>query len=102
MRFILDGTAELVMQPARYKILSLLQSSARPLFVEQIAKETEVHPRMVSHHLDALEEKGLIVSKYEIAKVEGSKRGVAVRLCKATPHAQEVLENIKESIKIRS
>jgi len=85
------------MHPARFKILQLLRQSKEPLFVEQIAKAVEIHPRMVSHHLDVLEEAKLVESKYELVKVNGSKRGVAVRLCSVTPKTEEVLQDIRES-----
>jgi DNA-binding transcriptional ArsR family regulator len=97
MDFIGDGTAGLLMQPSRFKILQLLRQSEKPQFVEQIAKALEIHPRMVSHHLDILQDQGLVESKYELVNVEGSKRGVAVRLCSATPKADEVLRQIRES-----
>jgi predicted ArsR family transcriptional regulator len=97
MDFIGDGTAGLLMQPSRFKILQLLRQSEKPQFVEQIAKTLEIHPRMVSHHLDILQDQGLVESKYELVNVEGSKRGVAVRLCSATPKADEVLRQIRES-----
>jgi predicted ArsR family transcriptional regulator len=98
MKFIIDGTAEVVTQPARFKILQALRT-AGPMFVEQIAKETGVHPRMVSHHIDVLQEQKLIESKYELVELDGSKRRVAVRKCWATAHAEEVLKDIAESTK---
>ena len=97
MKFILNGTAEIVMQPARFKILQLLRAHG-PTFVDHIAKETGVHPRMVSHHLDVLQEQKLVESKYELAKIEGSKRGVAVRTCWITDKAEEVLKDVRESV----
>jgi len=97
MDFIGDGTAGLLMQPSRFKILQLLRQSEKPQFVEQIAKALEIHPRMVSHHLDILQDQGLVESKYELVNVEGSKRGVAVRLCSATRKADEVLRQIRKS-----
>ena len=99
MDFIGDGTAGLVMQPSRFRILQLLRQSEQPQFVEQIAKSVKIHPRMVSHHLDILQEQGLVESRYDLVSVEGSKRGVAVRLCSATPKADEVLRQIRESSK---
>src|SRR5574342_592831 len=89
LRFIVDGTAEVVMQPARFKILQYLREAGRPQFVEQIAKAVDVHPRMVSHHLDVLEEQGLVEGKYELVRARGSERGVAVRMCVATPKADQ-------------
>jgi len=98
MKFVLNGTAQIMLQPARFKILRTLREHG-PAFVDQIAKATGVHPRMVSHHLDVLEEQKLIESKYELTKVEGSKRGVAVRTCRITAKAEEVLRDIRESAK---
>lgn len=99
LKFIMDGTAEILMQPARFKILQHLRDSKEPRFVEQIAQAVEVHPRMVSHHLDVLEEEGLVKSRYELVQVQGSKRGVAVRLCEATRRAEEALRDIQESVR---
>lgn len=98
MKFILDGSAEVVTQPARFKIIRALKTGG-PMFVEQIAKETGIHPRMVSHHLDVLQEENLVESRYELAKADGSKRGVAVRRCWLTTHAEDVLKDIAESAK---
>ncbi len=98
MKFILNGAAEIALQPGRFRILQMLRNSG-PSYVEQIAKETGIHPRMVSHHLDVLQEEKLVETKYEIARVEGSKRGVAVRTCWATDKAEEVLKDVRESVK---
>jgi DNA-binding transcriptional ArsR family regulator len=98
MKFIDDGTAGAVMHPSRFKILQLLRQSKEPLFVEQISKELHIHPRMVSHHLDVLQELGLVESRYEVVNLNGSKRGVAVRMCFATPKVDEVLRQIRESV----
>ncbi|MDA4110935.1 MAG: helix-turn-helix domain-containing protein [Thaumarchaeota archaeon] len=98
-KFIADGTAESMMHPARFKILQYLREKNEPQFVDQIAKATGVHPRLVSHHLDVLEEKGLTASKYEISNSDGAKRGVAVRMCWALPKAEDVLRVVRESSK---
>ncbi len=98
LKFIVDGTAEVVMQPARFKILQHVRQTKEPQFVEQIAEAVDVHPRMVSHHLDVLEEQGLVETKYELMKARGSKRRVAVRTCVATPKADEVLRDIRKSV----
>src|SRR5437667_10692723 len=99
LKFIVDGTAELMMQPTRFKILRHLRQSQKPQFVEQIAKAVEVHPRLVSHHLDVLQDQGLVESRYELMRTEGSKRRVAVRMSVATPKAEKVLQDIAESVR---
>jgi DNA-binding MarR family transcriptional regulator len=100
MDFIADGTAGVLLQPSRWQILEYLKESKQPQFVEQIAKALKIHPRMVSHHLDVMEEQGLVETRYELVNVSGSKRGVAVRLSKATPKANEVLRQLHERTKI--
>ena len=99
LKFIVNGTAEVMMQPSRFKILQYLRHAKEPQFVEQIAKGVDVHPRLVSHHLDVLEEQGLVESRYELMKTEGSKRSIAVRLCVATSMAEKALQDIAESVR---
>lgn len=98
MKIVDDGTAKLVMHPTRYNILQTLNKASEPLFVEQIAEAIKEHPRLVSHHLNILQETGLIDCKYEIANAKGSARGVAVRLCSPTPKLAEVLDEIAKAI----
>jgi DNA-binding transcriptional ArsR family regulator len=98
--YIKDGTANVLMHPARFKIIQCLRESSKPLFVDQIAKKTNIHPRMVSHHLDILQERGLIECRYELLNIEGSRRGVAVRLCSATLKTEEALNEIKKAFTI--
>jgi len=98
MKIIDEGTAQIVMHPVRFKILQCLGKVSQPLFVEQIAKAINEHPRLVSHHLNILQEKGLVECKYELVKAKGSTRKVAVRLCSPTPKLKEVLREIIEAI----
>jgi DNA-binding transcriptional ArsR family regulator len=98
MKIVDDGTAKLVMHPARFNILQCLNRASGPLFVEQIAESVGEHPRLVSHHLDILQEAGLIDCKYDIAKAKGSARGIAVRLCSPTPKLAEVLNDIAKAV----
>ena len=96
MKFITDGTAEIVMHPVRFNILKLLRSADRPLYVQQIAGATRTHARLVSHHLDILEEEGLVQCTYELRREDGVKRGVAVRMCRPTERAGQALKDIRE------
>jgi DNA-binding transcriptional ArsR family regulator len=98
MKIVDDGTAKLVMHPARFKILQCLSGASAPLFVEQIAESVGEHPRLVSHHLDILQGIGLVNCKYEIAKAKGSARGIAVRLCSPTPKLSQVLNDIAKAV----
>src|SRR5271157_4687630 len=94
LKFIVDGTAEVMMHPARFQILQYLREAKEPQFVDQIARAKGIHPRMVSHHLDILQEQELVGSKYEMVKVNGSNREVTVRRCWATDRAAKVLLDI--------
>jgi len=101
MKIIDEGTAEIVMHPIRFKILQFVKEAPEPPFVEQIAKAINEHPRLVSHHLDVLQDIGLIECKYEVKKAKGSTtRGVAVRLCIPTPKLSEVFEEIGEAVAV--
>ncbi len=100
MKSITDGTASIVMHPVRFNILQFIKCTKEPQYVEQIAKAVDEHPRLVSHHLNVLQDLGLVDCTYEVTTAKGSsKRGVAVRLCKATPKLTEVLQEIAEDAK---
>jgi DNA-binding transcriptional ArsR family regulator len=101
LKFIIDGTAEVMMHPARFQVLQYLREAKEQRFVDQIAKAKGIHPRMVSHHLDVLEEQGLVECKYELVKVEGSNRKIAVRWAKATDKAEKVLQDIQDSMEVK-
>ncbi len=96
----LGETPKIVMHPVRFKILQAINEAAEPQYVEQIAKAIDEHPRLVSHHLNVLQDLGLIECAYEVAVAKGSsKRGVAVRCCKPTPKLSEVFREIAEAAK---
>jgi DNA-binding transcriptional ArsR family regulator len=100
MKSIYDGTALIVMHPVRFSILQCINRAKEPQYVEQIAKAVDEHPRLVSHHLNVLQDLGLIECNYEVATAKGSsKRGVAVRKCKATPKLSEVFQEISNDAK---
>jgi DNA-binding transcriptional ArsR family regulator len=100
MKSITDGTASIIMHPVRFNILQFIKSAKEPRYVEQIAKAVDEHPRLVSHHLNVLQDLGLVDCSYQVATAKGSsKRGVAVRMCRATPKLTEVLQEIAEDAK---
>jgi DNA-binding MarR family transcriptional regulator len=90
-----------MLHPARFKILQYLRQSREPQFVEQIAKAVDIHPRMVSHHVDVMQKDDLVGTEYKLVKVNGSERGVAVRMCWATDKAEDVLRDIEESMRVK-
>jgi len=90
-KFISDGTVATMTQPQRFKIVKFLKEKG-PAFIDRIAKETDIHPRMVSHHIDVLQEQKLVETKYELVKINDSKRDVAVRMCRLSPRAEAMME----------
>jgi len=86
------------MHPSRFLILNCLRDATDPMYVDEISKKTEINPRMVSHHLDVLEEQELVKCNYEMQPVNNSRRTMTVRLCQITEKALEVFTDIKESI----
>ncbi len=101
LKFIVDRSAEVMMHPARFQILQYLREAKEPRFIDQIAKAKDIHPRMVSHHIDVLQEQGLVESKYEMMKLNGSNREVAVRKCWSTDKADEVLLDIQKEMPMK-
>ena len=57
----------------------LLKTTVVPLFIEEIAKVTKVHPRMVSHHIDVLERGGFVKTDYVLRSIGTKRRKVSVR-----------------------
>jgi len=101
MQIVDDGTAQLVMHPVRFRILRHINEAPKKQFVEEIAKAIGEHPRLVSHHLNVLQDIGLIECTYEATKAKGSKRRrVAVRFCTPTPKLAEVFQDVAKAAKV--
>jgi len=101
MKIVYDGTAHLVMHPVRFKILKHINEAQKKQFVEEIAKAIDEHPRLVSHHLNVLQDTGLIECTYETTKARNSKRRrVAVRFCTATPKLGEVFKDVAKAAEV--
>ncbi len=98
LKFILDGTAEKLLQPARFKILRYMKQVGEPLSVQQIADALKIHPRLVSHHMDVMVGEKLVVSEYQLTRIGGSTRQVAKRMCMLTAKADAVLQDIADSV----
>jgi len=96
MATIDDAVADAIFQPLRFKIVTLLSEAPRPLYIEQIAKALGESSRLVAHHLEILEDMGLVKSEFAIVK-EAS-RPVAGRFFVTTTKADETLEKIRMSL----
>ena len=83
-----------IVNESRIKILVVLYSKNKQMFIDEIAKETGIHPRMVSHHIMALEKIGFVECKYEM--VDRGMKKMAVKLCRVTPKFEKTLSDLCE------
>ena len=89
-----DGKASVVMQATRLRIIKVLMEASGPCYIDQIAKELGENPRLISHHLDLLEDSGLVTSELRIVQKDGSQRGAAGRFFTPTPSLRKVFSEI--------
>jgi DNA-binding transcriptional ArsR family regulator len=87
--------AHVLLHPIRYRIVELL--SENPLHINAISKAMASERRLISYHLDTLEEHGFLTSKYEISEQPKSK-GKAIRIYKTTDKVKAVVDEIKKSL----
>ena len=78
-----------LMQPKKQAILSVLQESKQPLFINEIAKKIKLNHRTTSFHLVDLTEFGFVKSKFTINKI-----GRGSRFFQITPKVKEVKQKI--------
>ena len=82
-------------QSTRLQILNLLLSSkTRKMFPTQIERNLEIQRRVISFHLNALEEVGLVKSKFGLSKEDEGKRPQAVRYYSITDKGKEILRKL--------
>ncbi len=91
-----ERISDAIFQPIRFRIVTLLKANGKPLYIEQIAKEVGESSRLVAHHLEILEDMGLVKSEFGIVK-EAS-RPVAGRFFVTTQKADETLEKIRMTL----
>lgn len=94
MSVIEDGTASMIMQPQRLKIIRVMMKAGAPCYIDQIARELKVDPQLVSFHMDKMEDSGLVTSSLGIVQKEGSKRGWAGRFYEPTPKLTDAFVKI--------
>ena len=88
---------EIILQPVRFKIVKCLLKSSKPMYIEQIADAVGEPPRLVSHHLDLLEDMGIVKSEFEIIK-RPSSRAVAGRFFEVTQRGQAILRDFGRAL----
>ncbi|MPZ08543.1 MAG: helix-turn-helix domain-containing protein [Nitrososphaeraceae archaeon] len=82
-------------QPTRLRILHLLTDKSR-MYATQIGETLSIDRKIITFHLNALEEAELVTSKYGLSE---DKRPVAVKYYELTSKGKEILERILQMIK---
>jgi DNA-binding transcriptional ArsR family regulator len=85
--------AHVILHPIRFRIIELL--SEKQMHVSELSKALAEERRLLSYHLDILEEYGFVQSKHEISDQPMSK-GKALRIYRATDKIEQVLGAIKK------
>jgi DNA-binding transcriptional ArsR family regulator len=82
-------------QSTRLQILNLLLSSKTlKMFPTQIERSLGIQRRVISFHLNALEEVGLVKSKFGLSEEDEGKRPQAVRYYSITDKGKEILRKL--------
>lgn len=87
--------AHVLLHPIRFKIVELL--AEKPIHINAISKVMGEERRLVSYHLQTLEEHGFVKSKYEISEQPKSK-GKAIRKYWITDKVDKLISEIKKSL----
>ncbi len=85
--------AHVILHPIRFRIIELL--SEKQMHVSELSKALAEERRLISYHLDILEEYGFVQSKHEISDQPRSK-GKALRIYWTTDKIHHVLDEIRQ------
>jgi predicted transcriptional regulator len=85
--------AHVILHPIRFRIIELL--SEKPMHVSELSKTLSEERRLVSYHLDMLEDYGFVKSRHEISEQPKSK-GKALRIYWTTEKVRELLGEIRK------
>ena len=97
MSVVDEGIAETILQPVRFKIIKCLHQSDGWMYIEQISQKLGESSRLISHHLDKLEDLGLVTSEFRIVESKNGRVG-AGRYFTVTPKLRNVLSQIGEAV----
>lgn len=86
----------ILLQPTRFKIALHLANASEPEYIERIADAVGENPRLVSHHLEMLEDMGLVTSEFQIIEGKNSGRGFAGRFFTPLPKLKESLQGLAD------
>ena len=87
--------AHVLLHPIRFRIVELLPE--KPLHINKISIAMGVERRLVTYHLEMLEESGFLTSKYEISEEKKSK-GKALRIYTVTDKVAKVISELKKEL----
>jgi DNA-binding transcriptional ArsR family regulator len=76
------------MHPIRFQLVELLHLEG-PLYINELAKALGEERRLVSHHLEILEDYGFVERRRELSEKPGT-IGRGLRIYQATPKVVEV------------
>ena len=87
--------AHVLLHPMRFRIVDLL--AEKPMHINEISKAIGEERRLVSYHLEMLEESGFLTSKYEISEEKKSK-GRALRKYTVADKVAKVISELKKEL----
>ena len=87
--------AHVFLHPTRFRIIEMLTENS--IHINAISKALNEERRLVSYHLDTLEQYGFVQSKYEISEQPKSK-GKAIRKYWVTDKVAELISEIKRNL----
>ena len=88
----------ILLHPVRWKIYKTLKEKGKPMYIDEIAKETSEDRRLISFHLSTLEDNEFVHSEFKVIKNPKSK-GKAGRFYNLTSKPDKALQNLTELIK---
>lgn len=88
--------AHTLMHPIRFQLVECLGAEG-PLYINELAKALGEERRLVSHHLDVLEDYGFVNCRYEISGKPGT-LGRGLRVYQVTPKVAEVRVALKKML----
>lgn len=96
-----EAIRDVLLQPTRFKIALYLANSKAAEYLDQIASAVDESPRLVAHHLEVLEDMGLVSSEFRIIENKESGRGFAGRFFTPLLKLHEVLNELSELASIK-
>ena len=94
-REVILKESSMVLHPVRWRIISTLEKSARPMYIGEIADAVGIDRRLVSFHLSSMEEIGFLESKFDVIE-KASSLGKAGRFYSLTPKVKEIKEELSK------